>query len=318
MGWLIGLLVVCGVSGAFAATAPETVVARVNAAEILQGDLDFIITTFVLPQLQAQGQEITAEQRTMLEQRILDQLVLQRLIAQEAVRLNIKADTDAVQEQVTAVQESIPDVAVDKLTKLFTDDMAAQQVVQQEVVAKITVSDEEAQDFYDKNPEIFTEDEQVQASHILVKVNADATQADKDAARKKIDDVLAQAKAGTDFAELAKTNSDDSSKDQGGDLGFFSRGMMVQPFEDVAFALKEGEISEVVETQFGYHIIKSTGHKAASQTPFAEIKDQLKQSMIQEKTNAEINTWLTVLRENATIEMLLPPPVPTDVPTAAQ
>ena len=116
--------------------------------------------------------------------------------------------------------------------------------------------------------------------------------------------VLALAKEGNDFAELAEEHSEGPSKDNGGDLGFFPRGAMVPSFEEAAFALQEGEISAVVETQFGYHIIKVTGRKDARQVPFEEVKDQLKQSMMQQKSNTEAMKWIGELKENATIEMM--------------
>ena len=98
--------------------------------------------------------------------------------------------------------------------------------------------------------------EQVKASHILVKVDAGADEAKKAEARKKIQEIQQKVKAGGDFEALATENSDCPSKAKGGDLGFFERGQMVKPFEEAAFALKPGEVSGIVETQFGYHIIK--------------------------------------------------------------
>jgi peptidyl-prolyl cis-trans isomerase C len=180
-------------------------------------------------------------------------------------------------------------------------------VIQQEVVSKVVISDEESQTFYDGNMDRFIEPEQVQASHILIMVNPDeASQEEKDTARKKIEELLVQVKEGADFAELAKEHSEGPSNERGGDLGFFARGQMVKPFEDAAFALVEGEISDVVETQYGYHIIKATGKKPQRQVPFDEVKDQIQQSLFQEKANTEVSNWIAALRESATIEIMAP------------
>ena len=132
----------------------------------------------------------------------------------------------------------------------------------------------------------------------------DAPQEEKDVARNKIDDILVKATDGEDFAELAKEFSEGPSKDNGGDLGCFGRGQMVPPFEEAAFALGEGEISDVVETQFGYHIIKLTGRKPERQIPFEEVEGQIRQSLLDQKINTEVNAWIADLRANATVDIL--------------
>lgn len=297
-------------------TDPAAVVAKVNDREILQGDVDFIIKIFVLPQLQAQHQtqEIPEEQRILIEQNIINQLIIQELLLQAAVESNITADEAVVNQRLEAAKTQQPDVEPERLKQLIQNDFIIQTLIQQEVIAKMTVSDEEAQGFYEERKDQFNEPEQVQASHIIILVKPEATQEEKDVARKKIEDILAQVKAGEDFAELAKEQSEGPSKDRGGDLGFFTRDKMVKPFADAAFALNEGEISDIVETQYGYHIIKVTGKKPQRQTPFDEVKEQIKQSLLQQKTNTEMSNWIAELRENATIEMMTPEPQGEEIP----
>jgi peptidyl-prolyl cis-trans isomerase C len=310
---LIGLMVcawlISGTVNAIAETAdPEAVVAKVNEQEILQSEVDFIINTFVLPQLQAQNQtqEIPEEQRKQFEQNIINQLITQNLLLQAASKLNVTADEEVVNQQLENAQKARPDVAPDQLKELIQINLTIQTVIQQEVVSKVAISDEEAQTFYDGNIDRFIEQEQVQASHILIMVNSEATQEEKDTARKKIEELLVQAKEGADFAELAKEHSEGPSNERGGDLGFFARGQMVKPFEDAAFALGEGEISDIIETQYGYHIIKATDRKPERQMPFDEVKDQIQQSLFQEKANTEVSNWIAALRENAEIEITAP------------
>jgi peptidyl-prolyl cis-trans isomerase C len=294
--------------GTMIATAQETekVLATVNGMEVVQSEVDFIFTSIVLPQIQVQlqGQELPAEQKMMIENNILEQLIMQKLLLERAAQLNVTADQDILNQQLETAKQYMPDADADQLKQLLANDLMAQEVVRQEVVSKLSVSDEEAQGYYDEQSEQFLEPEQVQASHILVMVEPDASQEDKDVARKKIDDVLVKATSGEDFAELAKEFSEGPSKDNGGDLGFFGRGQMVPPFEEAVFALEEGEISDVVETQFGYHIIKLTGRKAERQAPFEEVEEQIRQSLLDQKINTEVNAWITDLRANATVEML--------------
>jgi len=321
---VVCVLIFAGIATvAMATPADDTVIAKVNDIEILQAEVDFIFTTIVLPQVQQQlqGQELPEEQKSMIEQNILDQLIVQKLILEQAFHLNITANEEMLNQQLESAKQFMPDADMDRLEKLLEDDLTVQQVIQEAVVAVLNVSDEEAQGYYDNSLDQFLEPEQVKASHIIVLVQPDAPQEDKDTAREKIDEILAKATAGEDFAELAKEFSEGPSKDTGGDLGFFSRGQMVQPFEDTAFAMNIGDISGVVETQFGYHIIKLTDRKPERQLPFEEVAEQIKQSLLDEKINTNVTEWVDTLRNEATIEIMseeTPEETPAEEPTPTE
>ncbi|GAB3628718.1 Peptidyl-prolyl cis-trans isomerase D [Pandoraea terrae] len=143
--------------------------------------------------------------------------------------------------------------------------------------ASATPSDDDLQKLYKDNVARYKTDEQRRVSHILIAAPADATPGDRAKAKAKADQLLAQLhKNPNDFAKLASENSDDpGSKSKGGDLGFFGRGAMVKPFEDAAFAMKDGDLSDVIKTDFGYHILKLTGIKPAQTKPFEEVKGEL-------------------------------------------
>jgi peptidyl-prolyl cis-trans isomerase D len=145
------------------------------------------------------------------------------------------------------------------------------------VEAQISVSDADVKSYYDQNLKHYTEEEQRRARHILIKVDKDASDAERAAAKAKADKLLAEVRKNpSDFARLAKENSQDpGSAQQGGDLGFFDRDMMVKPFAEAAYKLKEGEISDVVRTDFGYHIIQLTGIKPASVKPLEAVKGEI-------------------------------------------
>jgi peptidyl-prolyl cis-trans isomerase C len=132
----------------------------------------------------------------------------------------------------------------------------------------VKISDAEMRAFYDKNMEKFKSPDQVKASHILVK------------SEKEAQDILAQLKKGGNFEELAKKSSTDASAAKGGDLGWFSKGSMVPEFEKVAFSLKEGQLSEIVKTQYGFHIIKMTGKRPAGVRTFEEVQEQIKAALL--------------------------------------
>ncbi|MGL4913423.1 MAG: peptidylprolyl isomerase [Romboutsia sp.] len=155
----------------------------------------------------------------------------------------------------------------------------------------VKVSDEEAKKYYDDNKKEFHVDS-VRASHILIATTDDKnkplSQTDKEKAKKKAEDILNRVKAGEDFTKLAKENSSCPSKQQGGDLGFFGKGEMVPEFETAAYELKKGEISDIVETSFGYHIIKTTDKKD-EQTPFEQVRDYIKMEIRKEKFSDNID-----------------------------
>ena len=148
---------------------------------------------------------------------------------------------------------------------------AIAKMMNAQVANTTEATDAEVKDFYDKNPDRFKRAESVRASHILLMVDPKADEATKQQTRTKIDGILKRAKGGEDFAALAKENSQDGSAAQGGDLGYFPKEKMVPAFADVAFALKTGEISDVVTTQFGVHIIKVTDRKPAGTVPLEEV-----------------------------------------------
>jgi len=140
----------------------------------------------------------------------------------------------------------------------------------------------------------------------MIMVDATADQEKKDAAKKKLETVLQRLKAGEDFAAVAKEVSEDPyTKDKGGELGYFSKGEMVQSFEDAAFALKPGEISNIVETDYGYHIIKMTDKKDAKTVSLDESKESIKTNLKSTKVNSDVNKYVTELRDKAKVEIFL-------------
>jgi peptidyl-prolyl cis-trans isomerase D len=145
------------------------------------------------------------------------------------------------------------------------------------VESQISVTDADVKSYYDQNLKHYTEEEQRRARHILIKVDKDASDAERAAAKAKADKLLAEVRKNpSDFARLAKENSQDpGSAQQGGDLGFFDKDMMVKPFAEAAYKLKEGEISDVIRTDFGYHIIQLTGIKPASVKPLDAVKGEI-------------------------------------------
>jgi peptidyl-prolyl cis-trans isomerase C len=170
---------------------------------------------------------------------------------------------------------------------------------------KISVTEEDAKKYYDENAKRFETPEQIRASHILIGLpptdpNADPNQA-KAQARAKAEDLLKQIKNGADLAELAKAHSTCPSAPNGGDLGFFPRGKTTPPFEKVAFELQVGQVSDVVETEYGFHIIKVTDHKDAGVIAFEQAKNDIIRQLTAKKQSEFAEEYINSLKAEANI-----------------
>jgi len=177
--------------------------------------------------------------------------------------------------------------AVKKRIQDMTNALLAQEYMKENVEGKVKVTDKEVKNYYKKHKSEFVQPEQVRARHILVKVPAKADKKQWEEARKKAEMIRAKALKGEDFAKLAQKYSDDpGSKGRGGDLGYFQKGRMVPEFEQAAFALKEGQISQPVKTTFGYHIIKSEGKKPSKQESFKDVQQKIRRKLEREKQNS--------------------------------
>ena len=217
----------------------------------------------------------------MVEKQLIDEDILKGYAEKE----KIKVDTVKL-NQVKERLKKEPKIA--KLLKSagLSENYFLEQIKTQLLInslfdkwaKNITPSEKELKSFFEKNKEkLFPE--KVRAEHILISVPKNATAEEKEKKRKKAEKILAEVKKGANFEKMAQKYSDCPSKKRGGDLGEFTRGKMVKPFEDAAFSLKPGEISDLVKTQFGYHIIKVISHKKG----FDSYKKEVKKAYVQDK-----------------------------------
>jgi peptidyl-prolyl cis-trans isomerase C len=291
---------------------PETippVVARVNGVDIAKADFDRLVRQM---EIQA-GQPVPQERRDEVYRAILDQLVTYTALIQEARARDVNV-TPAEAKQVSdakiaELRQQIPDpkafdkaladrnMTLDRLRSDIRNDLAVNKMMEAEIAGTPPVSDADVQDFYAKNPDQFSG---VRASHILVRPEG-FDEASKKKARATAEDVLKQAKSGADFAELAKKHSSDGSAQQGGDLGFFTKGAMVPEFSNAAFALQPGQISDVVETQFGFHIIKSVERK---DIPFAEATSKIRDFLTAKRRDERQQAFVAQVKGKSKIEVL--------------
>jgi len=223
------------------------VLAEVNSGSITTGDFDRELKN--LPEYLKAMADTPQGRKEMLDTMVIRELILQQ------------ASKDGL-DKGTEIEEKLQDLKKRLIVESF---------LKKKVEVESKVSDEDMKKFYEQNKDKFKTGEQVKASHILVKTEKEAK------------DILAQLKSGGKFEELAKKNSVDSSSAKGGDLGWFGKGSMVPAFEKAALALKEGQISDVVKSDFGFHIIKLTGKRPAGIRPFEEVKEQIKGAIMPTK-----------------------------------
>ena len=293
-------------------TELPAVVARVNGETINGTDLQEAVT-----QLESRaGRTVPAEQRDRVFRGVLDQLIAYRLLSQESVTRNIQIPEADVDARISEIQGQFPSAEVFQQT-LAQQNMTQEQfredvrkglrivgLVEAEVARTGAVTPEQIEQFYASNS--FEVGERVRASHILIAVPQNADAAAKEQARAKAAEILAQVKAGGDFAELAKLNSQDpGSAPRGGDLEYFERGQMVGPFEEAAFALAAGQTSELVETQFGFHIIKVTEKQPARTIPLDEVRAKIEEHLKEQNRERQTQVFIEALRSKAQIEILM-------------
>ena len=295
------------------AQLPE-VVARVNGVDISRTEFER-----ALQNMEARaGGPVPAEQRDRIYRQLLDQLIGYTLLTQETQSRKVDVPDADVEARISQIKGQFPSEAVFEqmlkernvsLEQMRADarkDMAIAKMLDEEVDPKVAVKAEQVTDFYEKNPDQFKEPERVRASHILIAFPQDADAAAKAEARKKAEQVLKEVKAGGDFAALAKEHSQDpGSAVNGGDLGFFQQGQMVGPFNDAAFSLPPGTTSDLVETNFGYHIIRVAEKQSGRTVPLDEVRPQVEEYLRGVNRDEQTEAFVNALRSKGKVEIFI-------------
>lgn len=248
-------------------------VAQVGGEKIMLEDVNQMITD-----IPKQYQAMALTRKDMF----LESIINQKVLYKEALDQGIDKD-ERVKKQIEET----------------TKDILIREYLKREIEGKIKVSEEDAKAYYEENKSKFIEPAKIKVSHILVEQEAEAK------------DILTKLSAGADFGALAKEKSKCPSKEKDGDLGFLAKGQTVPEFETVAFSLEPGQLSDVVKTQFGYHIIKVTEKQPEKERLFEEVKDEVNQLLLSQKQKEAFEALLKGLREKNNVviykDVLLPP-----------
>ncbi|MBI9083159.1 MAG: peptidylprolyl isomerase [Desulfobacterales bacterium] len=312
------LMVVAADSGAHAAekAAAKDRVAVVNDTVITRNEFDRELAQFK-ERIASQGRQIPDAMQEEIENNILDKLIDRELLHQKSLEKKVHIELSVVAEEIKKLKERYPDpaafdailkrmnMAENDLQALITKGLAIKTLIEEHATRGIAVTDTESREFYTAHPEYFKRPERVKASHILIKQEAGADEAQKAEARKKIEAVQKRLAKGEDFETLAREVSEGPSAPQGGVLGFFGRGQMVKPFEDAAFALAPGKVSDIVPTRFGLHLIKVMEKAPEETVAYEEAKDQIVLNLTNEKRQKAMEDYLEKLRQAASIKKTL-------------
>jgi peptidyl-prolyl cis-trans isomerase C len=296
------------------------VVAKGKGLEIKRNQLDEAYIA-LKGSAAARGQTIPENQRTDIERRLLDRLIFTQLLLNKANAEDKAKGKEAADKAISQYksQERSEEAFNQQLKALGTtreqfdkqvlEQAVCEQVLDRELKSKVAVSDAQVKKHYEENSADFEHPEQVRAAHVLISIhdpvtNKDLTEEQKKEKKKLAEKILERAKAGEDFAKLAKEFSDDpGSKDSGGEYTF-ARGRMVPEFEAAAFSLKTNQVSDVVTTKFGYHIIKLQEKIPAQRDDLAKVTKDIRDKLASLEIQKQLPDYLDKLKADAGVEIV--------------
>jgi peptidyl-prolyl cis-trans isomerase C len=318
--FIIGCLITCGaVIAQQPGQAPpdvNPVVVTVNGDSVHAAEISLVMKS-IADEFDQQGQETPPTEQIM--QIATSQVIEQKLLAQEARRYGLRPDESRIARRMEAAAQqaggrwaleaglSQGGSNLEQLENMYRELELGRLYIMNQIQPTVQVSDDEVTEFYAANPQVFTIDERVHARHILFRVESEASEEQRRQAFERAQRARARALSGEDFATLARELSEGPDGPTGGDLGFFTKSRMAKPIADAAFALQPGEVSAVVQTQFGFHVIKVEERLPAGELPLDQARDQARNLLVNQKTMDMVGNLLKTLSESATIEFLDPP-----------
>lgn len=310
------LIILPCVSLAQTQAPPDDRVAAVNGAPVYAAEFEAALHQALQPWAAA-DKNVRGGRLRALRKEVLENLIGRRLAYQESRRLGIEVDSDMVDRETERVAARFSkasdfaealigaDLSRDRLRQQFRQDIAIRRLLEEQVLQYVEVSDREVRAFYDSNPNLFKAPALVKASHIFIAAGSDSTREKRQEAVALLRDIQAQLAQGVAFTELAIDYSQCASSEHGGDLGYFDKEKMIKGFADAAFALNPGEVSDIVRTGRGYHLILVEDRKPKMKLTFEDVREKLRQNLKIEKAARDIKVYLQTLRDSAEVEIFL-------------
>lgn len=300
--------------------AEKTVPAKaadINGIAIPYKDFERQLNMFKQQALRGNAGQLPDAINDRLKEQVIQKMVADELLFQEATKQGVKADSKNIENRMTSIkgrfkdetefQEKLNEAGLteEKLRNQIRRQVVIGELIKKEIAPQVNVTPQDAKKFYDENPEKFRQPERVRAQHILMKVEKGDSEDKRAEAREKLKKLQKRILAGEDFSSLAKEHSQGPSNVRGGDLGYFTKGQMVKPFEEVAFRLASNEVSDIVETQFGYHLIKVLDHQPESSSPYEAVEKKLISVLFNEQLQEKLKPYVLTLREKAKVQVYI-------------
>ena len=313
----IAVLVLIPTAAFSAEDTAGKIAAKINDRSISMQEFEHEVDNYMMRYQGGRAGTLPPAMVQQIRAQAINTLINREVLLQESEKKGITADKQKVQEGIQAIQkrfanpeqfeEALKNMKLSRgdLEKQYTQKTKIEALLDQQIVSKITVKEDEAKAYFNDHIDEFSQKAQIRARHILIKVDKSADEKKKAEAREQLVKVQKKIMAGEDFSELAKQYSQGPSSVKGGDLGYFGKGQMVKPFEEVAFKLAPNEVSDIVETRFGYHLIKVVDRKAEKKAVFAESKERVTEKLKNQRIQQEVGAYIQQLRNKATIENLI-------------
>ncbi|MFA4827692.1 MAG: peptidylprolyl isomerase [Thermodesulfovibrionales bacterium] len=291
----------------------QKIAASVNGENISEAEVQIAIKRLI--PASAFHSAITAEKREQYRKPAVDLLIEKELLYQEGKRLGISAKKSEVKEVFNKNKEAFKKkknfyaalknqgLTEESYRKLIEKEFVTVQFLKQEVEDKIKLSEADLEDYYNKNKGKFVSPDKIRVREMSINVSPTATQAEREEKKKQAEDLLKRVKAGEDFAALAYKYSEDDFRVKGGDLGLSHKGRLMQELEEAAYRLNIGEVSGLIETIYGYHIIRLEEKKPEEQLDFAGVKDSLKKELETKRYKEAKEAIVKALKEKAVISI---------------
>jgi len=291
--------------------------AVVNGATITREEFDREVLR-IQGALLGRGRPLTCAQIASVSKEVIESLIRREILYQESRKAGIKIDKKEMDKEVDVLKKQFlsdaeyknelgrRNLSEDMLRANLERTLSVQKYVERQFLEKAKVTDGDITAYYESHLYLFKQPLQVRVSHILIQSDSKWEASRKQEARRKAEQILKNLKKGDDFAALAREHSDGPTRTNGGDLGYIKKGQLEKQFESVIFDLKSGETSDIIETDYGFHLFKVMDKKPESILAYDNVKEQIRQSLREEKARQEADLYAKTLREKASVTILLP------------
>lgn len=296
----------------------DDVVITVEGEDITHGDIMQGVQMSMMQMSRQVPPQQLQQMAGQIYQNVSDTMVANILLTQAAETSGLAVTDEEVNAEIEKIRANLPEgrtledmlaeneVDVDEWKENMREQMLVRKLVEEKTADAPEATAAEVAAFYEENADSFKVPETVSASHILISFDEEDTPEIKAEKRAELESIQQELATGASFEELATEHSDCPSSAEGGALGTFTRGQMVPEFEEAAFALEPGRLSQIVETEFGYHIIKVTDHQKAGVRSLAEVKDQLQQYITNQNRQEALMAYIEELKADADVEFHKP------------